>query len=261
VLAASLLAPHARAQNGGLSPWLGDGDELALPGSEAPDPLRREVLSLLREYEAAYRARDIERLGRAWKMDAYERFVMAGLFGNHEELSMSVESGPVRSDGETVIVDFDQRTSRFVGSTGSARLRAMLARRSSGEWVLYDVRQRTGGAGQDMQAVDPGALAAAREFKAALESKDIERLAAVWSMTEPEQEAMRGVFQRAPDVRFQVDLLGLRSEGRHATLDFDQRFSSSRPQASDSALDRLRAQVTRGEDGRWVIDRLVTRAR
>jgi len=261
------LPPLYVAPNGSgavLSPWLPGADEIALPvGSmEVSPPIRAQVLNLLAEYEAAYQARDIERLGRVWVMDAYERFVMAGLFRSYEQLSMSLKPGDVRSSGSTVLVDFVQRTARLSGSRGGAQLRAALARRNSGEWVVYEVWDRPEEALPAGTAKpDRGAAAATREFEAAFEAKDMDRLSAIWMMSEGEQEKLEKVFRRSSGTRFQIDLVALSTEGRHATFDFDQLFVSRTRRPGDSAIDRLRAQLSRDDDGDWVISRLVSRSR
>jgi hypothetical protein len=80
-------------------------------------------------------------------------------------------------------------------------------------------------------------------------------------MNPAERHAMEEVFSRASGTQFQVDLLGLESDGGQATLDFNQSYISMTSPAADRALDRLRAEFSRAPDGSWIIQRMAPRTR
>jgi len=170
---------------------------------------------------------------------------------------VSVVPGTVRPSRAGLLVDFDQISARLEGSVVEAHLRASLLRRSNGEWMIFSVARLQEPALIGFGASrDDGALATMREFQAAFEEKDIDRLAAVWLMSSLERDTTERVFKHGRDTRVRLELRGIESKGSRATVDFDQRLITATTRPVQSALDRLSAWIARAADGRWVISQM-----
>lgn len=228
--------------------------------SSAPAPESNEGIALLKEYEAAYQAQDIERLARVWDMNPFERLTMSTLFANYESLSMSVVPRAVHRSGRGLFVDFDQTSGRLQGRILEARFRASMIRRSSGEWVILSLKRR--GAPPLIRRnpdQDQGPLATVREFQSAFERRDINRLASVWLMSPSERDTTERIFNQRAHTKVGFKLWGVESKGNRAIVDFDQRLITATRRPVQSGLDRLRAWIVRAADGRWVISKVLPR--
>ena len=75
---------------------------------------------------------------------------------------------------------------------------------------------------------DPHEIAetALQEYKAAYESRDIDRLAKIWSMTESQKANTANFFRAKSKVSMAVSQRGVRETGEKVTVDFDQTISA-----------------------------------
>jgi len=101
-------------------------------------------------------------------------------------------------------------------------------------------------------------IGALREFREAFEAQDVERLASVWLMNPEERSAVESLFLREGNTSFRLELRGDLEGDDRATIDFDQSFAAA-PAPPQRGLDRLRAQVSSTEDGRWIIVQITSR--
>jgi len=105
----------------------------------------RAGLDALKEYEAAYEARDVGRLARVWLMNRNQRQSMAGFFEDVENLSVDVEIKSVTVENETVYIDFDQTIrseSRARLPKKAALMTATVIPRAGGRWVISSILPR-----------------------------------------------------------------------------------------------------------------------
>jgi hypothetical protein len=235
---------------------LAHGWQASDPVASGPDangvalsPDEKTAIAVLYEYQDAHRKRDLQRLARVWSMDPFQQVLMARVFRDEPQMSLTVQPVDLRRNASDLMVDFDQ-TSPRLGSAGGLPLRARLLRRRGGEWAIYGIEPRPRGDVRGGAPADPAAAespaAAIREFQAAFGARDLERLATVWLMGEGDRASVEDLFARRADTAFGVEVLGMEVDGERAIVDFEQI-----PQRTGT--DRLRARIEQAPDGRWVI--------
>ena len=115
--------------------------QAATPQASRPDA-RQIANETLREYKAAYEARDIDRLARVWQMSEKQRDNTASFFQQMSKVSMSVTPGQVHENGEQLSVEFDQTISADGIPPTSARYVAILGRAGEARWTIQNLKPR-----------------------------------------------------------------------------------------------------------------------
>jgi hypothetical protein len=92
----------------------------------------------IREFQAAFGARDLERLAAVWLMGEGDRASVEQLFAGRADTEFGVEVHGVDVDGARATVDFDQVPQR----TGTDRLRARIEQGPDGRWVIATIDPR-----------------------------------------------------------------------------------------------------------------------
>lgn len=240
---------------------------LAAPEAGARDD-RAAVSATLREYMAAYQARDIDRLGRVWDLSPLEASLIKSTWKECDDLFLSVTERGVRLHGDRAEVDFDQDLG-YGCARGNAlsqlELRATLARTPKG-WRIREITSRDGrglsaiasrGVAPTSRAgfeAQSSALAALDEYRTALSSCDLGALSRVWIMNRTERSGLEGFCRSFDGISVAVQGLGVEVTGDKGILRFAQRVSYRLPSGEmQNAMSSLRAALIRRSGGEWAI--------
>jgi serine/threonine-protein kinase len=126
----------------------GEGSALAhlerqIEVAAKPPPPEAEALATMKEYEAAYEARDIDRLARIWEMSSDQKENMKKFFGSIKTLSIVIDKVRVQQNGDRLSVEFDQKVTAPDVQPTQAALVATLVRNESGSgWKIEKMRPR-----------------------------------------------------------------------------------------------------------------------
>jgi serine/threonine-protein kinase len=98
------------------------------------------------------------------------------------------------------------------------------------------------------------ALAALAEYKAAYESRNIDRLARVWIMNATQRARMKDTFENADSIDLRIEQRDVVVEEDSVTINFRQELSLSGPRMTTkgAASENVATVIRRGED-QWVI--------
>ncbi|MGH6691972.1 MAG: hypothetical protein ACREF4_14985, partial [Gammaproteobacteria bacterium] len=107
--------------------WQASDPMASGPGSNgvALSPDEKTAIAVLYEYQDAHRKRDLSRLARVWSMDPFQQVLMARLFRDEPQMSLTVQPVDLRRSASDLMVDFDQTAPRL-GNAGGLPLRARL---------------------------------------------------------------------------------------------------------------------------------------
>jgi hypothetical protein len=102
-------------------------------------------------------------------------------------------------------------------------------------------------------------LAALREYEAAYEALDIDRLSEVWIMTRTERKTMSMVFGDSKRIHLDLEVQSVYVEDESVLIEFDQsvRGEGARPVSGEPA--RMKATVVPQAGGSWVISSIQPR--
>jgi hypothetical protein len=101
--------------------------------------------AVLREYESAYEARDVARMGRVYIMNRNQKQAMGAMFNDTTSVNVEVEIVGVTVENESVYIDFNQSVSsegkaRLSGKT--AHMTATVIPQGGGRWIISSILPR-----------------------------------------------------------------------------------------------------------------------
>lgn len=242
----------------------------ASPAAAASASERKAVQDALREYMAAYQARDIERLANVWRMEKAERLFIERTWEQCEEAFLSVKQRDLDVTGNEAWIDFDQSLGyrcQDANALSRQHLRASLKRARKGGWRIDEIVVLGNGASADaVQSLGAApvstrglenhtaALDALDAYEAAMQRCDLDDLASVLIMSRSQRRSLDSFCRSNRDISVSVEGLAVDVQGDRGTLHFAQRISFTTPTGSvRRAFATLRASMVRRSGGEWAI--------
>lgn len=131
--------------------------------------------------------------------------------------------------------------------------------RALGRLVVAGLVLAAGPAGEAWARDDRGdVVRSLREYMAAYEAQDMERLRRVWSLSKLEAFLIEQTWEQCDDIFLSIDQHGLELDGDRARVEFDQNLGYGCERGNAVSKLRLEADLVRTRGG-WQIERIVSR--
>jgi uncharacterized protein YchJ len=229
-------------------------------------PARPSIGESLREYRDAFETRDLDRLGRVWRMSAVERLLIQRAWEACGDITLELEMGDARADGEEASVFFDQKLVLDCAERQAethSRVRASLERDRDGRWVIVDLSPREtelNGATR-LDPRDPrderpdrtAVLTALDEYREALRDCDLTELSRVWIMNALERQILEGVCHEYESLSVAIRSPRVAMAEDRARIDFTQSVAYPGTRGLRHTQSDLTALMVRRAGGEWAI--------
>jgi hypothetical protein len=237
------------------------------PAKPDPEvPARPSIGESLREYREAFEARDLDRLGRVWRMTAVERLLIQRGWEACGDITLELVMGDTRVKGEEASVFFDQKLVMDCAERQAetrARVRAQLERDQEGRWVIVDLSPResdlTGATrldprdAQDERPDRMAVLTALDEYREALRDCDLTELSRVWIMNALERQILEGVCHEYESLSVVIRSPRVAMAEDRARIDFTQSVAYPGTRGLRHTQSDLTALMVRRAGGEWAI--------
>jgi hypothetical protein len=229
-------------------------------------PTRPSIGESLEEYREAFEARDLDRLGRVWRMTAVERLLIQRGWEACGDITLELEMGDTHVEGEEASVFFDQKLVMDCAERQAethSRVRAQLQRDRDGHWVIVDLSPRetelTGANRldprdpQDERPDRTAVLTALDEYREALRDCDLTELSRVWIMNALERQILEGVCHEYESLSVAIRSPRVAMAEDRARIDFTQSVAYPGTRGLRHTQSDLTALMVRRAGGEWAI--------